>query len=107
MKISKQCQRLRLKLAPGQPSQDSKLNDELEKKICGLIAGGASYDPTCRQCDISRTTFYNWRLWGTVDPKSRYGRFFAAIKKALSAKKRAAVAEAKRRIYARKLRRFL
>jgi hypothetical protein len=86
---------------------DSKLDDEIQKKLCGLIASGLAYEKACQLCGISRTTFWNWRVWGTVDPKGRYGLFFAAIKKALSAKKRADVAEAKRRIYARYLRRFL
>jgi hypothetical protein len=99
--------RLRLPLAPGQPTPDSKLTDAVQEKICGLITSGLAYEQTCQLCGISRTTFYHWRVWGTADPKGRYGLFFAAIKKALSAKKRAAVAEAERRIYARYLRRFL
>lgn len=79
--------RLRLPLAPGQPNSISKLTDALQAKICGLIADGAPYAIACRQCDITRATFWNWRVWGTADPKGRYGRFFAAIKKALSEKK--------------------
>jgi hypothetical protein len=97
----------RLKLAPGQPNPSSKLTDAVQEKICGLITNGLAYEQACQESDISRTTFWNWRVWGTANPKGRYGLFFAAIKKALSAKKRAAVAEAERRIYARHLRRFL
>jgi hypothetical protein len=73
----------RLKLAPGQPTPQSKLTDAVQDKICGLIADGAPYAIACRQCDIARATFWNWRVWGTADPKGRYGRFFTAIKKAL------------------------
>jgi hypothetical protein len=102
--------RLRLKLAPGQPNPQSKLTDAVQAKICGLIANGSDYQRACLQCGITRATFWNWRVWGTADPKGRYGQFFAAIKKALREKKRVDVAEAERRIIAmnraRRLRRF-
>jgi hypothetical protein len=104
MKMSKPSHRL--PLAPGQPAGCSKLTDALQAKICGLISNGDGYQRACQLCGITRSTFWNWRVWGTADPKGRYGRFFAAIKKALRKKKRADVAEAERRINARYLRRF-
>jgi hypothetical protein len=75
--------RVRLKLAPGQPTPQSKLTDAIEAKICDLIANGAGYEQACLQSGITRATFWNWRVWGTADPKGRYGRFFAAVRKAL------------------------
>jgi hypothetical protein len=76
--------RLRLPLMPGQPNPISKLTDALQAKICGLIANGARYEQACLQCNITRATFWNWRVRGTVDPKGRYGRFLAAVNTALS-----------------------
>lgn len=72
----------RLRLAPGQPNVFSKLTDAVQEKICGLIAGGTLYEQACQQCGISRATFWNWRVWGTADPKGRYGRFLAAVEAA-------------------------
>lgn len=83
-----------------------KLTDDLERKICDLIEHGAPYESACQECGIARRTLYNWRTAGTAKPDGRYGRFLAAIKNAVRKKKRADVAEAERRIYARYLRRF-
>jgi hypothetical protein len=76
--------RLRLKLAPGQPSPYSKLTDAVQEKICDLIAAGAVYESACQQCNISRPTYWNWRVRGTADPNGRFGRFLAAVNTALS-----------------------
>ena len=59
--------RPRLKPRPGQAHQAGKLDDELQKKLCGLIASGQWYEDACQLCGIARTTLYNWRAAGAAE----------------------------------------
>jgi len=69
----------RLKLRPGQPDAKSKLDDEIEQKICNLVAAGQSRETAAMMCGIQRETIRQWRIKGQEDPDSRYGQFLRAI----------------------------
>jgi len=70
-------------LPNGRASYTSKLDDEIEKRICGIIASGpVRHEDACSMCGISRQTFYNWRALGAAEPNSRYGKFLEEVSKA-------------------------
>jgi len=71
------------KLRPGQPGPYSKLDDEIEGKICALIANGLRYEDAARLCGLNRDTLYNWRVWGEEQPESRFGRFLEKVEQAI------------------------
>src|SRR5258707_14943988 len=74
--------RPRLKPRPGQAHQAGKLDDELQKKLCGLIASGHRYEDACQLCGIARSTLHNWRAEGSAKPDGRYGRLLVEFEKA-------------------------
>src|SRR5450631_3857185 len=74
--------RPRLKPRPGQAHQAGKLDDELQKKLCGRIASGHRYEVACQLCGIARSTLHNWRAEGSAKPDGRYGRLLMAFEKA-------------------------
>jgi hypothetical protein len=45
-----------LELRPGQPHIGSKLDDELEQKICNFVSGGMSWTDSARLCGVDRAT---------------------------------------------------
>jgi hypothetical protein len=72
----------RLKRRAGQVGPPSKLDNALQKKLCGMIAGGLRQEDACQLCGITRVTLYNWRTAGAAKPYSRYGRLLADFEKA-------------------------
>jgi len=78
----------RLLLRPDQPHIGSKLDDELEERICGYIAQGMTLTDSCGLCDVDRVTIGRWKERGLDEPESRYGLFLDRCQKAeLSCKK--------------------
>jgi hypothetical protein len=71
------------RLRPGQPNYRSKLDDEIEEKICGLIRVGLSDQDAGRLAGISRETIWDWKCRGEAEPESRYGRFLEKIQEAV------------------------
>lgn len=59
----------------------SKLTDELEAELLGLLSEGKPIEPSCRKVGIDDTTF---RLWRSKARKGeeRYQEFFAAVTRA-------------------------
>lgn len=71
-----------LLLREGQPSIGSKLDDALEKKLCGFIVGGLRFTDAATLCDIDRVTVHRWKQRGLDEPESRYALFLERITKA-------------------------
>ena len=59
-----------------------KLDDRLERKLCGYIREGLSYEVSCALVGISRQSFYSWKNRGDAEPESRYGQFARAVENA-------------------------
>jgi len=72
----------KLLLRPGQPHIGSKLDYDLEKRICECIAQGLTIIDSCGLCDIDAATLYRWKERGESEPESRYGEFQRACEKA-------------------------
>ena len=56
-----------------------KLDDRLERRLCGYIREGLSYEVCCALAGIARQTFYSWKNRGEVETESRYGQFARAV----------------------------
>ena len=74
-------------LAPGQPNAHSKLTDELQNELCGLIMNKATLEDAADYLGVNRTTIWEWRDRGRAQPETRYGAFERAVTKALAAAK--------------------
>ena len=75
----------RLALRPGQPSPGSKLDDDVQQKICNAVSSGQTFECAAALVRIDRTTLNDWRARGQQDPTSRYGEFNRALEAALLA----------------------
>jgi hypothetical protein len=71
------------RLRPGQPSIRSKLDDEVEEKICRFVRAGLPEQDAGRLAGISRETIWDWKCRGEAEPESRYGRFREKIEEAV------------------------
>src|SRR4030081_285578 len=69
----------RLKRKAGQPSAHSKLNDELQQRICNVVASGQSRERAASLNGINRSTIRDWLLKAQADPNGRYAKFAAAL----------------------------
>lgn len=58
------------------------INDALMAQICECIAVGMTVLRACAYCNISRETFYQWKIIGKEKPDSVYGLFLENIKQA-------------------------
>ena len=74
--------RQRLRTDDGRPNPQSKLTDDLEKRLCGLIQKQLTLTDSCDLLEVNRTTVWEWRSLGQRDPASRYGQFERRITKA-------------------------
>jgi len=74
--------RQRLRTDDGSPNPQSKLTDDLEKRLCGLIQKQLTLTDSCDLLEVNRTTVWEWRSLGQRDPASRYGQFERRITKA-------------------------
>ncbi len=72
----------RLRRKPGQPSAHSKLTNELQQRICNIVASGQSRERAASLCRINRATIRNWLLRAQDDPRGRYAEFAAALEEA-------------------------
>lgn len=63
-----------------------KLNKEMIKDICGFVENGSTFKDACILCDISETSFYDWKNKGIEDCKNKkvtiYADFIESLKKA-------------------------
>src|ERR1700730_40778 len=75
----------RLALRPGQPDAKSKLDDDVQHKICNAVSSGQTFECAASLVHIDRTTLNDWRARGQQDPGSRYGEFNRALEAALLA----------------------
>jgi hypothetical protein len=75
---------------PGQKSRKSRMIDlRVESMTRRLVASmrdcpGASFETHCDACGLGLSTFYEWMGRGEEQPKSCYGRFRAAMVKAMA-----------------------
>jgi hypothetical protein len=73
-KVKTRSHHMRRKLRPGQPNALSKLDNALEKKICGFIARGMVWEDACQLCGIHRKTAWDWKCRGDAG-EPRYVQF--------------------------------
>jgi hypothetical protein len=73
-KVKTRNHHMRRKLRPGQPNALSKLDNALEKKICGFIASGMVWEDACQLCGIHRKTAWDWKCRGDAGER-RYVQF--------------------------------
>ena len=58
------------------------LTQEIQDKLCTLIAQGLPKERACWLVGISDVSMYTWVQKGQEDPDSAYGAFASALKKA-------------------------
>ena len=74
--------RPRLKPRPGQAHQAGKLDDELQKKLCGLIASGHRHEDSRQLCGSPALRFILAGGWGRAEPEVAHGRLLVEFEKA-------------------------
>ena len=60
----------------------TKLNPQLQERICQLISAGNYIRTACQAVGISGQTYINWMKRGEKSQKGSYFEFFEAVKKA-------------------------
>lgn len=60
----------------------SKLNDEVEARICEALELGYPHEAAAAYAGISARAFYNWKAKGEKAQRGRYVQFVQAVKKA-------------------------
>lgn len=62
-------------------ARPTKLTQEVQNKICGLLRLGNYFSTACRAAGIKASTGYNWLTWGE-DSQSKYHAFYEAVDQA-------------------------
>jgi len=60
----------------------TKLNPQLQERICQLISAGNYIKTACQAVGISEQTYINWMKRGEKSQKGLYFEFFESVKKA-------------------------
>ncbi len=66
----------------GRRGRRSKLTAQLQKKICGYIEKGNTFERSCALCDIDQSTFHRWRQRGEKTKRGKFYEFCKVVKKA-------------------------
>ena len=68
----------------GKNGRPTKLNEELQKRICDFLRQGAYVETAAAAAGIRKDAFYDWLKKGAANPKSIYGQFSDAVAKAMA-----------------------
>ena len=73
------------------PGRKSKLNSARQSAICEVMKHGGTFRAAAAQANICESTLHDWRRYGDEEPAGVYGRFVAALERAIGEGEAAAV----------------